>query len=86
MKTRYLVCSKERLPTTKSLDSLVIGSADRKRRNTNFKRFGCEACFKIHFMKEQNGYEFYKFIEWHNHVLLMLMRCGFLDPTVILVI
>ncbi|KVI10707.1 FAR1 DNA binding domain-containing protein, partial [Cynara cardunculus var. scolymus] len=69
VQTRYFICSKEGNPTKKEFDSLEVSSGDRKRRNTNFKRTGCKACLKVHYVKESGRYEVYHFIEGHNHML-----------------
>ncbi|KVH98672.1 hypothetical protein Ccrd_023110 [Cynara cardunculus var. scolymus] len=69
VQTRYFVCSKEGNPPKKEFDSLEVSSGERKRRNTNFKRIGCKACLKVHYVKESARYEVYHFIEGHNHML-----------------
>ncbi|XP_024990644.1 protein FAR1-RELATED SEQUENCE 5-like [Cynara cardunculus var. scolymus] len=60
---------KEGNPPKKEFDSLEVSSGERKRRNTNFKRTGCKACLKVHYVKESGRYEVYHFIEGHNHML-----------------
>ncbi|KAI3667658.1 hypothetical protein L6452_42727 [Arctium lappa] len=67
--TRFYVCSKTGMPPNKYFDSLDVVPGDRKHRNSNIKRTGCGACMKIHFVKERERYEVYKFIEVHNHEL-----------------
>ncbi|XP_024990577.1 protein FAR1-RELATED SEQUENCE 5-like [Cynara cardunculus var. scolymus] len=67
--SRFYVCSKEGRPPSKYFDSLDVLPGDRRIRNSNVKRYGCGACFKIHFVKERRQYEVYKFIEQYNHML-----------------
>ncbi|XP_024974842.1 protein FAR1-RELATED SEQUENCE 5-like [Cynara cardunculus var. scolymus] len=69
VQTRYFVCSKEGIPPKKEFDSLEVSSGERRRRNTNFKRTGCKACLKVHYVKESGRYKVYHFIESHNHML-----------------
>ncbi|XP_024965787.1 uncharacterized protein LOC112505986 [Cynara cardunculus var. scolymus] len=63
------VLFKEGIPLKKEFDSLEASSSDRRRRNTNFKRNGCKACLKVHYVKKSGHYEVYKFVETHNHML-----------------
>ncbi|KAJ9536489.1 hypothetical protein OSB04_un000326 [Centaurea solstitialis] len=65
----YYVCSKQGNPLNKMYDSLDAKPGDRRQRNSNIKRSGCFACFKVHYVKEKCRYELYKFIEKHNHML-----------------
>ncbi|XP_024966005.1 protein FAR1-RELATED SEQUENCE 5-like [Cynara cardunculus var. scolymus] len=67
--SRFYVCSKEGRPQSKYFDSLDVLPSGRTFRNSNIKRSGCGACLKIHFVKEPNQYEVYKFVEQHNHIL-----------------
>ncbi|XP_024995856.1 protein FAR1-RELATED SEQUENCE 5-like [Cynara cardunculus var. scolymus] len=73
VQTRYFVCSKKGVPPKKEFDSLKVSSGERRRRNTNFKRTGCKACLKVHYVKESGRYEVYHLIEAQNH---MLCRSG----------
>ncbi|KAJ9539438.1 hypothetical protein OSB04_032171 [Centaurea solstitialis] len=68
---RYFVCSRTGKPPEKYFDSLDVVPGGRKQRNSNIKRTGCQACMKIHFVKERGRYEIYKFIEKHNHELFI---------------
>ncbi|KAJ9556122.1 hypothetical protein OSB04_010736 [Centaurea solstitialis] len=68
---RYFVCSKTGKPPEKYFDSLDVVPGGRKQRNSNIKRTGCQACMKIHFVKERGRYEIYKFVEKHNHELFI---------------
>ncbi|XP_024987028.1 protein FAR1-RELATED SEQUENCE 5-like [Cynara cardunculus var. scolymus] len=67
--SRFYVCSKEGRPQSKYFDSLDVLPGGRRIRNSNIKRSGCGTCLKIHFVKEPNQYEVYKFVEQHNHIL-----------------
>lgn len=69
IQTRWFVYSKESFPKKKNFDSLEIRPGDRRVRNSNVKRSGCNACVKIHLLKDKTGYEVYEFVEEHNHVL-----------------
>ncbi|KAI3697309.1 hypothetical protein L6452_30237 [Arctium lappa] len=69
IQTRWFVCSKEGVPAGKKFDSLDLRPGDRRYRNSNLKRSGCEACVKVHLTKDRTSYEIYEFVEAHNHVL-----------------
>ncbi|KAJ9545059.1 hypothetical protein OSB04_024766 [Centaurea solstitialis] len=69
IQTRWFVCSREGFPAKKGLDSLDLRTGERRSRNSNLKRSGCDACIKIHLTKDRTRYEVYEFLEAHNHVL-----------------
>ncbi|XP_024969595.1 protein FAR1-RELATED SEQUENCE 5-like [Cynara cardunculus var. scolymus] len=46
-----------------------VRPSERRYRNTNLKRCGCNACLKIHLTKDGGCYEIYEFVEEHNHAL-----------------
>ncbi|XP_024962943.1 protein FAR1-RELATED SEQUENCE 5-like [Cynara cardunculus var. scolymus] len=69
IQTRWLVCSRQGTPRKKDFDLLDMHVGERRYRNTNIKRFGCNACIKIHLTKDRASYEIYEFVEAHNHAL-----------------
>ncbi|XP_024964557.1 protein FAR1-RELATED SEQUENCE 5-like, partial [Cynara cardunculus var. scolymus] len=69
IQTRWFVCSREGNPKKKEFDSLYMQPGERRYRNTNIKRCGCNACIKIHLTKDRACYEIYEFVEAHNHAL-----------------
>ncbi|XP_024966167.1 protein FAR1-RELATED SEQUENCE 5-like [Cynara cardunculus var. scolymus] len=69
IQARWFVCSREGNPNKKNFDSLEMHPGERRYRNTNLKRCGCNACIKIHLMKDRACYEIYEFVETHNRAL-----------------
>ncbi|XP_024962992.1 protein FAR1-RELATED SEQUENCE 5-like [Cynara cardunculus var. scolymus] len=69
IQTRWFVCSREGNPKKKDFDSLYMQPGERRYRNTNIKRCGCNACIRIHLTKDRSCYEIYEFVEAHNHAL-----------------
>lgn len=67
---RYLVCNKQGVPNDKTFDTLESKPGKRKKRNTNFKRCGCKAIFRVKFVPKMNHYVLYNLVEQHNHRLL----------------
>jgi len=67
--SRHYVCCRQGKPPSKTYDSLDAHPSERRQRNSNIKRCGCFACFKIHFVRERSRFEVYKFVEKHNHAL-----------------
>ncbi|XP_024958987.1 protein FAR1-RELATED SEQUENCE 5-like [Cynara cardunculus var. scolymus] len=69
IQNRWFVCSKEGNPNKRQFNSLEIQPSERRYRNTNLKRCGCNACLKIHLTKDGGCYEIYEFVDAHNHSL-----------------
>ncbi|XP_024965781.1 protein FAR1-RELATED SEQUENCE 5-like [Cynara cardunculus var. scolymus] len=69
IQTRWFVCNREGTTNKKFFDSMDIQFGERRYRNTNLKRCGCNTCIKIHLKKDKSGYEIYEFVEAHNHAL-----------------
>ncbi|XP_024984098.1 protein FAR-RED ELONGATED HYPOCOTYL 3-like [Cynara cardunculus var. scolymus] len=69
IQNRWFVCSREGNPNKRQFNSLDIQPGERRYRNTNLKRCGCNACLKIHLTKDGGCYEIYEFVEEHNHAL-----------------
>ncbi|XP_024977623.1 protein FAR1-RELATED SEQUENCE 5-like [Cynara cardunculus var. scolymus] len=69
IQTRWLACSRQGTQRKKDFDSLDMHVGERRYRNTNIKRSGCNACIKIHMTKDRASYKIYEFVEAHNHAL-----------------
>ncbi|XP_076920560.1 protein FAR1-RELATED SEQUENCE 5-like, partial [Bidens hawaiensis] len=67
---RYMVCSKAGAPRCKDVDTMDTSSSASKRRHTNIKVPGCNACIKLKVPSNSVGFEIYDFIEAHNHELV----------------
>ncbi|XP_076896692.1 protein FAR1-RELATED SEQUENCE 5-like [Bidens hawaiensis] len=67
---RYMVCSKAGTPRCKDVDTMDTSSSSSKRRHTNIKVIGCNACIKLKVPSNSVGFEIYDFIEAHNHGLV----------------
>ncbi|XP_024989314.1 protein FAR1-RELATED SEQUENCE 5-like [Cynara cardunculus var. scolymus] len=69
IQTRWFVCNREGTPNKRFFYSMAIQSGERRYRNTNIKRCGCNACIKTHLTKDRSGCKIYEFVEAHNHAL-----------------
>ncbi|KAJ9535718.1 LOW QUALITY PROTEIN: hypothetical protein OSB04_un001127 [Centaurea solstitialis] len=66
---KFFVCSKEGRKKGRSYNTLEGTSKKHKRRRAEFQS-SCPACIKLHVVNE-NCYEVYKFVEEHNHCLVL---------------
>ncbi|XP_076892484.1 protein FAR1-RELATED SEQUENCE 5-like [Bidens hawaiensis] len=65
-----MVCSKAGAPRCKDVDTMDTPSSASKRRHTNIKVTGCNACIKLKVPSNSVGFGIYDFIEAHNHGLV----------------